>query len=638
MAASENHLPLLLESCPDDIFELDPQGNLVFINHPASGVTREAMLGTPLTRWLDPGCHADYQVALARTLASGTATAFVAAGLTPGRRQDAFLKPLLKDGQVLGVACIARVIEDPPAPQHDALRHSNALLEQLFNTPHLAIAFLDQQFCFIRVNRSYAEACGCSPDFFPGQNHFALFPNPENEAIFNRVVASGEPFTIFAKPFEFPDHPEWGITYWDWTLHPVKDAQNTVSWLIFMLRDVTASKRTEADLIQAKLAADTASRAKSDFLAAMSHEIRTPMNVVIGMSDVLMESALDAQQRDCVRRLQKAGSSLLELIGQFLDLSRIEAGEMRVQAEPLNPRELLGDMVDLMGGLVADKGLTLDWKVDPALPQWLIGDQARLAQVLFNLLGNAVKFTEQGGIALRALVPRDQSQIWRLSVRDSGIGIAAEQQKILFGMFTQGNPGITRRYGGTGLGLFLSRRLVELMGGSIGVESILHQGSLFHVELPLRPADPPCPIPLATARPAGTAPLRILLVEDSEDNQILIHTFLKSTPHHLEIAVNGAEAVQRTDREPFDLVFMDVQMPIMDGYTATGLIRQRELQEGRPRLPIASLTAHALEGEEEKSRAAGCDLYLIKPIRKQRLLQAIRELVEKPAEIHDPVE
>ncbi|MBF0283909.1 MAG: PAS domain-containing protein [Magnetococcales bacterium] len=400
--------------------------------------------------------------------------------------------------------------------------------------------------------------------------------------------------------------------------------------------DITESQRIQTELQQAKEAAENASRAKSEFLAAMSHEIRTPLNVVLGMADLLLESAENDESRNYITKLQTAGGNLLELINQILDLSKVEAGELRLLEEPISLREVARQAVELLQVIAVGKGLRLTLEVDPALPPWIMGDELRLRQVLVNLVSNAVKFTEQGSVTVRVGLDEAAPTTLRVRVEDTGIGIGPEHLETIFDRFTQADASVTRRYGGTGLGLSLSKALVERMGGRLGVESDFGQGSAFTFHLPFRISPPPAALPgLPDSHPAASSdairPLRILLAEDSEDNQTLIRAFLKNTPHHVVCVDDGAEAVNRMRRESFDLALMDVQMPVMDGYTATRLIRLHEEQTSAAhRLPILSLTANALEGEAQRSQEAGCDFYLTKPIKKQRLLEVIQRFAQTP--------
>jgi PAS domain S-box-containing protein len=538
-------------------------------------------------------------------------------------------------GVVTGVSVISRDITKRKRAE-EALNEEMHLLHTLMdNLPDL-IYFKDRESHFTRINLALAQKLELGhPTQAVGKTDFDFFAPEHAQEYYNdeqEIIRTGQPMVGKEEMVAWPD----GQLAWDSTTKlALHDAHGNVIGTFGVSRDITGRKQAEQELRNAKEAAEAASRAKSEFLAMMSHEIRTPMNGIIGMTELALDTTLSREQREYLSAVKESADTLLALINDILDFSKIEAGKLSLDVGQFDLRDTLSNTLRGLSPRADEKGLELTWEAEPGLPALLVGDPGRLRQILVNLVGNAIKFTERGEVGVGVEI-ESQGEDWaalHFCVTDTGIGIPQEKQEQIFEAFVQADSSTTRKYGGTGLGLTISTRLVKLMEGRIWVESEPNKGSRFHFTAKFG---------LVNGKPAQTAPMAkvnlqgtpVLVIDDNAANRRILEAMLKGwsmLPTLVEGGYGGLVAMRRAKDtgKPFRLVLLDAQMSGMDGFMVVEKLKENPALAGSA---IMMLTSAGQRGDAARCRELGISAYLVKPIRQSELLEAILLVLGQPSQ------
>lgn len=515
-----------------------------------------------------------------------------------------------------------------------ALEQEYQQLRQIIQNVPIAMAMLDTKMCYLAYSNQWLTSFDLEGQNLLNQNHYEVFPDLKEE--WKKAYQQGLEGQFLAKSEDKWLRQDGSVFYYRWAIQPWYTSDNKIGGIIIVHDRID-------ELVKAREAALEAAQIKSQFVANMSHEIRTPMNGVLGMAELLQQTLLNPKQREFAQTIRTSANHLLSLINDILDFSKIEAGEMQLEILNFDLKKSVTEVVELLTTQANSKQLIISLKLADNLPKFLQGDPVRLRQILLNLLGNAIKFTSTGTIELEAFVKSetDQTALINFAVIDTGIGISETGIQKLFQSFSQVDASTSRQYGGTGLGLAICKQLVSLMGGEIGVKSQLNQGSTFWFTIPFQKSHssqisldfmPHPPInteyltltpqqPFITNNQKRTTNLKILIAEDNSINQAVILSQLEMLGYQAECVSNGLEALEFLAKQDYDLVLMDCQMPLMDGYIATQELRRRE---GTQRHSIViALTANAMIEDREKCLAAGMDDYLSKPLEQEDLAKVI---------------
>jgi len=625
-----DYLENLLDHANAPIIVWDPNFRITRFNHAferLTGQLAEEVLGRSLGILFPDESRAESFAYIHRTLSGESWDAVE----IPIRQQSGEVRTVLWNSANIydetGSQVIATIAQGQDITERKAAEERVAFQASLLDQVRNAVIATDLDGRIIYWNRFAESLYQWKAEEVFGQMLKDTIIPPEMKSSFEdmvkEIIAQG--YTECEYPARRKDGSHFPASY---AFSTVCDNKGKRIGIVSVSNDLTERKKVEQDLREAKERAESATKAKSEFLANMSHEIRTPMNAVIGFTGLLLNTNIDSVQKDYIETIRSSGDSLLKVISDILDFSKIEGGMLELENECFDLIECLESSLNMVAQAASRKGLSLSYEVEPHVPRYLMGDLTRLRQILVNLLGNAVKFTEKGFVRVDvSALPVEDSYEIQFRVKDTGIGISQDRMSRLFQSFSQGDASTTRKYGGTGLGLAICKHLTELMGGDIWAESIPAQGSSFYFTIQAQASEKLRPQPQKDLLELSFDPsdhhipksLRILLAEDNVINQKVAVRMLERLGYQAEVAADGREVLAALKRKPYDVVLMDVQMPEMDGLEATRRIRRTPCHQPY----IIAMTAHAMKGDREECLDAGMDDYISKPVRIEELKAAL---------------
>ena len=633
---SEEKFRQLIEGVNDIIYKTDDTGHFTYMNEIGLKITKlnsKEIIGKHLTELVRKDYKERvfffYEEVFKRKKISSYLEFPMDSIIGNGMWVGQYVNLLQENGQTKGLQVVARDITEAKMAR-EQIRLNERKYKTIIENMRLGVLEISEDEDIVRANDCFCEMTDYHPGELIGRNFVDVVMDEKYKS--KRSLNNLREMLDRPKAYEIPLRKKDQSIIW--VLHssaPLYDTQQKNIGSMSIYLDITDRKKAEEELKKAKEIAEQSMKAKSRFLANMSHEIRTPLNGIMGITNLLLNTEPTDKQKRYLDAIVTSSETLMVVINDILDISKVEAGKLTIEAKNFKIKDTISQVVEIMNSKAIEKSLILEEIIDNKIPEVIIGDSARISQILYNVVGNAIKFTEKGKVSLKVSINKiSDSQVWiEFKITDTGIGIPKDKLPLVFKPFGQVKGDSERKYGGTGLGLTISQKLIDLQGGNIAVESELEKGTTFTIKIPFAIGDKQL-LNLSENKKMGNnvinlKGIRVLLAEDNPVNQMVVMDLLQDKEVSITVANNGKEAIEKLLEGNYDVILMDMQMPIMDGYRAMTSIRN-DINSDKKNVPILALTAHVTEGEIEKCKNAGADDYLSKPFNPQTLFLKIKNL------------